>query len=59
MELVAKALALWFVCNLERCSNSTEVIMSRCLATYAIMKGKPIHTDIDSSDSRLGHQAKH
>ncbi|MCH85637.1 hypothetical protein A2U01_0006486 [Trifolium medium] len=42
MESIAKAWANWFVHNFECCSNESEIIMSRCLAVYTIMKGDPI-----------------
>jgi hypothetical protein len=42
IKLVAKAWALWFIANFKTNSNTTEVIMSRCYAAYAIMKGEPI-----------------
>ncbi|MCI65022.1 hypothetical protein A2U01_0086280, partial [Trifolium medium] len=39
---VAKGWAKWLVRNFESCSNETEIIMSRCHAIYAIMRGEPI-----------------
>ncbi|MCI65825.1 hypothetical protein A2U01_0087083, partial [Trifolium medium] len=42
MVPVTKAWAKWLVRNFESCSNETEIIMSRCRAVYAIMRGYPI-----------------
>ncbi|MCI31607.1 hypothetical protein A2U01_0052819, partial [Trifolium medium] len=42
MMPVAKGWAKWLVRNFESCLNETEIIMSRCHAVYAIMRGEPI-----------------
>ncbi|MCH96080.1 hypothetical protein A2U01_0017063 [Trifolium medium] len=65
MDHIAKAWAKWLVRNFECCLNETEIIMSRCYAVYAIMRGEPIRVRdliarsikrmITAADVYIGH----
>jgi hypothetical protein len=63
--IALQALVVCFIANLELCSNTTNIIMSCCEATYAIMRREPIGVShlidrsikrmIDTIDRWLGH----
>jgi hypothetical protein len=63
--IALQALVVCFIANLELCSNTTNIIVSCCEATYAIMMREPIGVShlidrsikrmIDTIDRWLGH----
>ncbi|KAK2405757.1 hypothetical protein QL285_054964 [Trifolium repens] len=62
---LAKLWSRWWIHNFEACSNQTEIITTRCLAIYNILRGEPIQVGqmiaqsikrmISSSDTSVSH----
>ncbi|MCI18603.1 hypothetical protein A2U01_0039758 [Trifolium medium] len=42
MEPITKAWINWFIHNFECCSSESQIIISRCLAIYSILRGEDI-----------------